>query len=180
MNRRSFLSAGAALAALSARPAVALPADAASALAEASAHASASDRRLLIVFHASWCVYCRLFDEMLADSKAAAIVDRHFVTLHMRALERKPEMQAQELPGAEEVLARYAPKGAGLPYMAVIGKGGAEVADSIMPGGDNFGFPVTDPELAAFEAMMKAGAPDMPKGDLRYLRQVCVKLYKKS
>ncbi len=186
MNRRLFLVAGVVVAALSAGAASAQalgqePTGAASAaVSDATARASASNRRVLVIFHASWCVYCRLFDMMLADPKAAAIVDTHFVTLHVRALERKPEMQAQELAGADELFARYAPKGAGLPYMAILGDEGAEVADSIMPNGENFGFPVTQPELAAFEAMVKSGAPEISTNDLRYLRRVCVKLSEKS
>ena len=186
MNRRVFLVAGAGVAALSAGVALAQAPGheqtgaASAAVTDATARASASNRRVLVIFHASWCVYCRLFDIMLADPKAAAIVDQYFVTLHVRALERKPEMQAQELPGADDLFARYAPKAAGLPYMAVLGEGGAEVADSIMPNGENFGFPVTQPELAAFEAMVKSGAPDMSTSDLHYLRRVCVKLSEKS
>jgi thiol-disulfide isomerase/thioredoxin len=178
MDRRSFLAGTAALTAASAGRAFADPADAMASVAAASAQAQASNRKLLLIFHASWCVYCRLFDMMLKDETAGAIVERHYAVLHLRALERTPEMKAQQLAGADEVFATYAPKGAGLPYMAVLDGDAKMVADSIMTNGDNFGFPVTKQELDGFEAMMKAGAPDITPKELKTLRKVCVGLMK--
>jgi hypothetical protein len=181
MDRRTFLAAASGLAAglAIAAPAQAAPATAEAALSEADAHATAGNKRLLLIFHASWCVYCRLFDMMLADRQAGPIMARHFGVLHMRAQERKPEMQAQQLAGADDVYHRYAPEGAGLPYMVVLGEGAAKIADSMI-GGENFGFPVEPQELDAFDAMIRAGAPDITASELRTLRKTCRTLIKQK
>jgi hypothetical protein len=181
MDRRTFLVAASALTVATAAQAhaQATPEGAEAAVAEASAGATASNRRLLLIFHASWCVYCRLFDMMLADKDAGPVIDRHFAVLHLRAQERKPEMQAQQLAGADDVYHRYAKEGAGLPYMVVLGDGAKKVADSMI-GGDNFGFPVEPRELDAFDAMIEAGAPNIAAAELRTLRRTCKRLIKQK
>jgi hypothetical protein len=181
MDRRTFLGCASSLALTLAitAPAQAAPAGAEAALSEANAHAVAGNKRLLLIFHASWCVYCRLFDMMLKDKDAGPIVARHFDVLHMRAQERKPEMQAQQLAGADDVYHRYAPEGTGLPYMVVLGEGAKKVADSMISG-ENFGFPVEPQELDAFDAMIKAGAPDITASELRTLRKTCKTLIKQK
>ncbi|MEP7209562.1 MAG: thioredoxin family protein [Alphaproteobacteria bacterium] len=179
MDRRTFLVAASALTIATTAHAQALPQGAEAAVTEADARASASNRRLLVIFHASWCVYCRLFDMMLKDKEAGPIIDRHFVVLHLRAQERKPEMQAQQLAGADDVYHRYAPDGTGLPYMVVLGDGAKKVSDSMISG-ENFGFPVEPQELDAFDAMMKAGASDITPAELRKLRRTCKDLIKQK
>jgi hypothetical protein len=181
VNRRAFLLSASGLALMLAigAPAQAAPATAAAALSEASAQAAADGKRLLLIFHASWCVYCRLFDMLLKDRQAGSVMARHFDVLHMRAQERKPDMQAQQLAGADDVYHRYAPAGTGLPYMVVLGEGERKVADSMI-GGDNFGFPVEPQELDAFDAMIRAGAPDITAAELRTLRRACKTLIKQK
>jgi hypothetical protein len=185
MDRRTFLGCASgltltsALALALAAPAQAAPAAAEAALTEADAHATADNKRLLLIFHASWCVYCRLFDMMLQDKDAGPIMARHFDVLHMRAQERKPEMQAQQLAGADDIYHRYAPEGTGLPYMVVLGEGAKKVSDSMISG-ENFGFPVEPQELDAFDAMIKAGAPDITPVELRKLRRSCKELIKQK
>ena len=90
-------------------------------------------------------------------------------------------MQEQQLPGADEVYHRYAPEGAGLPYLVVVGDGSKKISDSIMAASsDNFGFPVEPAELDAFDAMLKVGAPSISRGELATLRRVCKALIKEK
>jgi hypothetical protein len=175
-SRRLFLAGGAALA--SAGPAWAKPADAAAAVAEAAKQASASNRRLLLVFHASWCGYCKVFDMMLADRKAGAIVDRHFQVYHLRAREKDADQRSLQLAGADDVFRSFVSESAGLPYMAVLDEKAGKITDSMMSNGDNFGFPVTPQELVAFDEMLKVGAPGMTTADRRVLGKTCVSLVK--
>ena len=182
MDRRAFLAGASALTAASAARAQTPPAGGAeAALREASARAGANHRSLLLVFHASWCLYCRLFDMLLKHNDAAPIIGRYFEILQLRAQERRAPMQEQQLPGADEVYHRYAPEGAGLPYLVVLGDGSKKISDSIMvASGENFGFPVEPVELDGFEAMLKAGAPTISHGELATLRRVCKALIKEK
>lgn len=174
MHRRLFLG-GALAAAMPASQAFAQRADAATAVAQACREAAASNRRTLLVFYASWCGYCQLMDMALADKKAKPLVERHYLVAHLRSQEMKPKQQALQLPGADDVYSRYAPKDVSLPYMAVLDENAGKITDSVMANGENFGFPVDPHELDAFEVMMKVGAPSISADDLKVLRRACVK-----
>ncbi len=150
------------------------------AVSDAVAEASGRQRRLLLVFHASWCVYCRLFDRLLTHRDAAPIIERHFEVLHLRAQERQKLRQDQQLAGADDVYHSFAPAGAGLPYMVVLGDGSKKIADSIMASGESFGFPVEPAELNGFDVMLRAGAPDIIRSELSTLRRVCKALIKEK
>jgi hypothetical protein len=174
-DRRGVLAGGAAALLLGA--AASAEDSAAEVVARESAAAAAEDRRLLLVFEASWCVWCRQMDAMLEDPAAAAILDRHFRILHLRAQERDEAEIAKQLAGADDVYLRYSGGGAGMPFTAVLDADASAVATSIQQAnGGNFGFPVTDEELEGFETMLEVGAPAMPAEDRAALRQVCVRV----
>lgn len=179
MKRRVFLGALAATI-LTPGSAFAFSPKAAEAVAQAAANAEASGKRLLLVFHASWCGYCELLDMMLEDPACAPILDKHFVIYHLRALEKKPELRAQQLDGADEVYSSLVADRIGLPYMAALDGKAARLADSVMRNGDNFGFPVDAVELDNFQDMMRTAAPGMSLQDVRTLRRTCIKIYRQS
>jgi hypothetical protein len=185
MHRRTILAVAAALMMLAGAPgganAVTPASNAMSAdavLAAEAGKAAADDRKLLLLFDASWCVYCRLTDMMLERPEAAKVIGAHYRVLHMRAQERTPEMKAKQLAGADELYDRLAPDGVGMPLTLIIGADGEVIASSVMKSGENYGFPVTRDELDGFEAMMKAGAPSMTKAELKTLRTAAVATYK--
>src|SRR5262245_51284160 len=182
MNRRLFIVSSAVLAALSpaalAQNANSRKQNAKTAVAEACTQAQASNRSLMLVFHASWCGYCTLLDRMLADQKCAPIVEAYFQVFHLRALEEKKDKIALQLAGADDVYASYAPAGAGLPYVVMLDGNAGKIADSILPSSGNIGFPVTPEELAGFETMLKTAAPAITAQELGTLRKTCVALMK--
>jgi hypothetical protein len=175
LDRRSLLS-GAAVAALFGTSAFASD-SAAETVAREAALAAADGKRLLLVFEASWCVWCIQMDAMLDDPDAAEILDRHFRVLHLRAQERDEAELAKQLPGADEVYFGYSDGGAGMPFTAVLDAEARAVTTSIQEAnGGNFGFPVTDEELDGFDAMLTIAAPGMTAEDRATLRAVCVKV----
>ena len=178
-SRRVFLGAAVAIG-LTPAPAFAITQKASEAVAQAAASAEASGKRLLLVFHASWCGYCQLLDMMLEDATCAPILDRYFVIYHLRALEKKHEMKAQQLDGADEVYSSLAAERIGLPYMAALDGKGVRVSDSVMRNGDNFGFPVDAVELDNFQDMMRTAAPGMSWDEVRTLRRACVKIFRQN
>lgn len=179
MKRRVFLGA---LAATIMTPgsAFAVAPRASEAVAQAAVSAEANGKRLLLIFYASWCGYCDLLDMMLEDAACAPILDRHFVVYHLRALEKKPEMRAQQLDGADDVYSSLVADRIGLPYMAALDGKAARVADSVMRSGDNFGFPVDAVELDNFQDMMRTAAPKMTIDEARTLRRTCIRIYRRS
>lgn len=179
MNRRLFLAGVTAAIALPGQ-AFAIGSKAAEVVAQAAADAEASGKRLLLVFHASWCGYCILMDRMLEDVACKPILDKYFVIYHLRALEAKPEMKAQQLDGADAVYASYVPDKIGLPYVAALNGKAERVADSVMRNGENFGFPVEAVELDNFQDMMRKAAHGITDEEVRTLRRTCVRIFKQA
>jgi thioredoxin-related protein len=183
MNRRLFLAASAAAAILPAGSAFAQQPsqneNAKAAVAAACTQAKASGRPLLLVFHASWCGYCTVFDMVLANREAGPIMEKHLMAYHLRTQEREDKAKALQLPGADHVFDTYAPPSVGLPYMVVLDETGKKVTDSIMSNGENFGYPVTPEEVVGFDEMMKKASPSITHKELQILRRVCAATLKR-
>jgi thiol-disulfide isomerase/thioredoxin len=129
-------------------------------------------KRLFLLFYASWCGYCRLFDRFLADPAAAAIINREFRILHMRTLERSAAQKALQLAGADDVFTRFAKTpAAGLPFFVVFNGEGGPMATSLSPrDGRNIGFPIGKGDLDVFEKILARVAPAITTAELGVLR----------
>lgn len=151
---------------------------AAAMLARESAAAEEEGKRVMLVFEASWCVWCKQMDAMLEDPAAAEILGRHLRIVHLRAQERDEAEIARQLPDADDVYLRYSDGGAGMPFTAVLDGDAQAVTTSAAAAvnGQNFGFPVTDEELEGFERMLEIAAPAMSAEERTAVREVCVKV----
>lgn len=177
-SRRIFVAGGASLLAAPAFATQPAGQNAASMIAAERAAAAAENKRLFIVFWASWCSWCRLLDRMLEEPASTRILGSRFRILHVRVLERREEMRAQEWAGVNDVFLSYTGGNArmGLPFMVFLDDAGAVVTHSAAPlDGTNMGFPVTPEELDGFEAMIATAAPDTTTADRRALRRACVR-----
>ena len=174
MMRRRTLLASVFLAALPGLAQARAQLSAAQEVTRQRALATAEQKALLVLFHADWCSWCRIFDRFLADPAAAGVLDRHFRILHMRAQERTDASKARQLPGADELYLRYARDGAGLPFFIVLDANERPVVTSISPKThENIGFPVQPGELDDFQTMLKSASPAITGGEIATLRAAC-------
>lgn len=175
MRRRTLL-AGALLAALPGLGHAKAQLTAAQEVSRQCALATAEQKALLVLFHANWCSWCRIFDAFLADPATATVMDRHFRILHMRAQEHTTENKALQLAGADEVYLRYARDTVGLPFFVVLDENERPLVTSIAPKtGENIGFPVQPDELEAFRIMLKRAAPTISGAELAAIREACIR-----
>ena len=130
-------------------------------LDKACKQAAKEKKNVLVVFHASWCSWCKKFEASVNDSSCKAYFDRSYVILYLTILESK-DKKALENPGAEDLFNQNGGKGGGIPYFLIYDKKGKLLTDSKMVAGSdpnskpaNIGCPAADDEVAAFVEKLK-------------------------
>ncbi len=139
----------------------------------ARAAATAPHKSIFLIFHASWCEWCKKLDQFIKTPEIEPIVDKYFVVAHLTVEERGAKKELDD-PGGDEVLAKAGGKDAGLPFYAFINEKGETIVTSIRPGegkaGErNIGYPLQPQEVDWFMAMVKKAAPAMSPDEARVL-----------
>lgn len=132
---------------------------AASVMAKAQATAQKSHRNVLVIFHASWCGWCKKFDEFLADKAMGKLMNDNFVIVHLDVLEQ-PDKKNLENEGADKLLAGWNGAQAGVPFMVVVDPAGKKLIDSNRTKEltSNIGYPARPEEIAHFMKMVETGS----------------------
>lgn len=129
---------------------------------DACKQAAKEKKNVMIVFHASWCGWCKKFDASVNDPTCKDFFDKSFVIKHLTIMESANKKDLEN-PGALELFENNGGKGQGIPYFLIFNKKGKLLADSKMKpanGGaeaksTNIGCPATDDEVAAFIEILK-------------------------
>jgi thiol-disulfide isomerase/thioredoxin len=118
------------------------------------AKAAARNKKVLLIFHASWCGWCRKMDASLADDAIKPLIDKNFEIAHLTVYESPTKTQLEN-PGALEFLAKHGGGEQGLPYWFVLDKNGNVLADSQYQPKKNTGCPASEEEVAYFITVLK-------------------------
>lgn len=132
-------------------------------LKEAYAKAAKENKKVMLIFHASWCGWCKKMEASLADPTVKKSIDDNYVIATLDVQEQ-PAKKDLENPGSLEVMTKLKGDKAGLPFWVVLDAKGKVLADSqIRPKGasldtygENVGCPASDEEVAYFAEILKA------------------------
>ncbi len=141
------------------------PEPAAKILDDAYKIAGKENKNIMIVFHASWCGWCKKFEASVNDPSCKDFFDKHFVIKYLDILERG-DKKSLENPGAEEIFNKNGGNGGGIPFFLIYDKNKKLLADSkIKAAGDgpdkpaqNIGCPASEEEVAAFIKILEKGS----------------------
>ena len=149
-----------------AKPApVVKPAPAAQLLASAQTRAAKEHKAVLVVFHASWCGWCKRLESVMDKPEYKKLFADNYIVVPLDVSEQG-EQKTLENPGADKIMADLGGAKSGLPFYAVLSSRGKQLANSnALPGAngemENIGYPAAPKEIAAFDGLLKKTAPSM-------------------
>lgn len=131
-------------------------------LKRAVVDAGQQNKKVLLIFHASWCGWCHKMDTSLNDITVKKFFDDNFVITHITVKESK-EKEKLENAGGYEMMQKYNGTDQGLPYWIILDKDYNLLFDSQVRKkqpdgsvkGQNVGCPASQPEVDMFIDVLK-------------------------
>ena len=132
-------------------------------LNEAYTQAAKENKKVMILFHASWCGWCKKMEASLNEPALKKSFDDNYV-IKWLVVEESKGKENLENPGAMDLLTKYGGAKSGIPFWLVFDTSGNLLADSQMrpagtpltTPGDNIGCPASEKEVTAFVDILKA------------------------
>jgi thioredoxin-related protein len=126
------------------------------------------NKKVLLIFHASWCGWCRKMDSALNDPSCKKFFDDNFVITHLVVLE-SADKKKLENKGADKLMVKYNydEKDQGIPYWVILDNTGKLLFDCLartkrVDGtvkSSNIGCPASEFEVKTFIDILKQTTP---------------------
>jgi thioredoxin-related protein len=127
-------------------------------LKEAYAKAAGENKKVMVIFRASWCGWCEVMDASLRDPSVNRFFDKNFVITHLTVDESKNKKNLEN-PGAPELNKKWGGSEQGIPFWVILDKDGSLLANSNDERGENVGCPGTGKEVQYFVQVLKKTSP---------------------
>lgn len=120
------------------------------------AKAGETNKNVFLIFHASWCSWCKRLDKAMNSDELKNLFEENFIVTHLDVLERNEKIELLENPGGKELMAKLGGEKSGLPFYAFLDDKGNMIANSnVMDKESNIGYPGSEEEIAAFVKLLK-------------------------
>jgi thioredoxin-related protein len=124
--------------------------------------AQSSKINVLLIFHATWCGWCKRLEKALNDTTIKSLIDKNYIVARVDVQERGDKIQTHENPGGQNLMSEFRGNHAGLPFIVFLDENGKMIANSnVMPQKQNIGYPGSKEEITAFVNLLKETAPHM-------------------
>lgn len=125
-------------------------------MSEAFATARKENKKVFVIFHASWCGWCHKMDTAMNDPAVKKFFDENFVIRHLVIFESEKKLNLEN-KGSREMYARYNDENQGIPFWLIFDKDEQLLADArikVVNNGkeklQNCGCPATKNEVEHF------------------------------
>lgn len=123
-------------------------------LNKAYAQAKKENKKVFLMFHASWCKWCKKMEANMALPEIKPLFEKNYVLAYLDVQE-PPKKKELENPGADEVLKKFKGENSGIPFFVILDAKGNLLEDSFDAKGNNLGCPASKEEVAEFITMLK-------------------------
>ena len=145
------------------------PATADALFTQARAAAKVEHKNVLLVFSASWCGPCKLYERFLQDAQMKSITEKAFVIQRIDVGERPHDPNHADTPGGVDLRAALGAKGdPGYPFLVMTSENGTPIVNSYRNGDteSNIGYPAVPVEFDWYIEMLKRASPSLTSADL--------------
>lgn len=122
---------------------------------KAATQAKKENKKVFVIFHASWCTWCKKMENNMANPAVKSYFDKSYVITHL-TVQESPKNKNLENPGADTLLKKYKAEKAGIPFFVILDTGGNLLEDSFDSKGQNLGCPASKEEVAEFNRILKS------------------------
>lgn len=144
-------------------------------MAAAQKKAGLENKNIMVIFHASWCGWCKKLDASINDENCKNAFNTKYVIVHL-TVDESDENKKLENPGADALRVKFHGEKAGLPFFVVLDKNQKLLGDSYIrkPGqsldepGENMGCPAAEEEVAAFCELLR-NTSDMNDDQIQFI-----------
>ena len=123
-------------------------------LKTAYSNAEKENKNVIVIFHASWCGWCKTMDKKIMSADCKNLFKDNYVIEHLVVNESKKNKHLEN-PGAMDVLKKYGGEKSGIPFWLIFNSKGKLLENSFNPEGQNLGCPATKEEVALFIKKLK-------------------------
>ncbi len=123
--------------------------------------ATVENKKVLLIFHASWCGWCHKMDSSINNPSCKKFFTDNYIITHLVVHESEGKKQLENA-GAHDVLKKYKAFESGIPFWVVLDKNGNLLYDSFIKNADGsttiIGCPASAKEITAFVKILKASS----------------------
>lgn len=123
-------------------------------LENAIAKAKKENKKVFVMYHASWCKWCKLMEKNMEEPSVKPFFDKSYVTIFLTVNERGDKKNLEN-PGALDLLKQSKAENSGIPFWQIYDTDGKVLADAFDSKNQNLGCPATESEVAEFTDKLK-------------------------